>query len=287
MIFRLLLVLAGALALAGCGGPARDWPEPSPALWEVTGPDGAQGWLFGTIHSLPEGARWRTPAVDEALARSSLLVVEVAELGRGGDEAGAIFRRLATTPGLPPLTQRVPPAERPALAAFLDRAGMEDEDFSDTESWGAALLLANRVRRSDSGNGVDRALIAEASRVEGLESFEEQYAAFDRLPAAEQADLLAGLAVDAEGDFEDLRVIAWLTGDMAALERDSSGGILADPELREALQLSRNRVWAQRMGALIEGGERPFMAVGAAHMWGEEGLPALLAARGYMVRRAQ
>ena len=97
MIFRLLLALAGALALTGCGGPAREWPEPSPALWEVTGPDGAQGWLFGTIHSLPEGARWRTPAVDEALARSSLLVVEVAELGRGGDEAGAIFRRLATT----------------------------------------------------------------------------------------------------------------------------------------------------------------------------------------------
>ena len=286
MIFRLLLVLAGALALAGCGGPARDWPNPSPALWEVTGPEGAQGWLFGTIHSLPEGARWRTPAVDEAFASSSLLVVEVAELGRS-DEAGAIFRRLATTPGLPPLTQRVPPAERPALAAFLDRAGMDEDAFSETESWGAALILANSVRRSDSGNGADRALIAEASRVEGLESFEEQYAAFDRLPAAEQADLLAGLAADAEGDFEDRRVTAWLTGDMAALERDSSAGILADPELREALQLSRTRAWAARVGDLLERGERPFVAVGAGHMWGDEGLPALLAARGYAVRRVQ
>ena len=286
MISRLLLALAGALALAGCGGPARDWPDPSPALWEVTGPEGAQGWLFGTIHSLPEGARWRTPAVDEAFASSSLLVVEVAELGRS-DEAGAIFRRLATTPGLPPLTQRVPPAERPALAAFLDRAGMDEDAFSETESWGAALILANSVRRSDSGNGADRALIAEASRVEGLESFEEQYAAFDRLPAAEQADLLAGLAADAEGDFEDRRVTAWLTGDMAALERDSSGGILADPELREALQLSRTRAWAARVGDLLERGERPFVAVGAGHMWGDEGLPALLAARGYAVRRVQ
>ena len=275
-----------ALALAGCGGPARDWPDPSPALWEVTGPEGAQGWLFGTIHSLPEGARWRTPAVDEAFASSSLLVVEVAELGRS-DEAGAIFRRLATTPGLPPLTQRVPPAERPALAAFLDRAGMDEDAFSETESWGAALILANSVRRSDSGNGADRALIAEAARVEGLESFEEQYAAFDRLPAAEQADLLAGLAADAEGDFEDRRVTAWLTGDMAALERDSSGGILADPELREALQLSRTRAWAARVGDLLERGERPFVAVGAGHMWGDEGLPALLAARGYAVRRVQ
>ena len=286
MISRLLLALAGALALAGCGGPARDWPDPSPALWEVTGPEGAQGWLFGTIHSLPEGARWRTPAVDEAFASSSLLVVEVAELGRS-DEAGAIFRRLATTPGLPPLTQRVPPAERPALAAFLDRAGMDEDAFSETESWGAALILANSVRRSDSGNGADRALIAEAARVEGLESFEEQYAAFDRLPAAEQADLLAGLAADAEGDFEDRRVTAWLTGDMAALERDSSGGILADPELREALQLSRTRAWAARVGDLLERGERPFVAVGAGHMWGDEGLPALLAARGYAVRRVQ
>lgn len=285
-MLRLLLALAGALALAGCGEPARDWPEPSPALWEVTGPDDARGWLFGTIHSLPEGARWRTPAVDEAFANSSLLVVEVAELGRS-DEAGAIFQRLATTPGLPPLTERVPPAERPALAALLDRAGMDDGDFSDTESWGAALLLANRVRRSDSGNGVDRALIAEASRVEGLESFEEQYAAFDRLPPAEQAELLMGVAADAKGDFEDGRVIAWLTGDMAALERDSSGGILADPELREALQLSRSRAWTARVGELISRGERPFVAVGAAHMWGEEGLPALLAARGYTVRRVQ
>ena len=286
MISRLLLALAGALALAGCGGPARDWPNPSSALWEVTGPEGAQGWLFGTIHSLPESARWRTPAVDEAFASSSLLVVEVAELGRS-DEAGAIFRRLATTPGLPPLTQRVPPAERPALAAFLDRAGMDEDAFSETESWGAALILANSVRRSDSGNGADRALIAEAARVEGLESFEEQYAAFDRLPAAEQADLLAGLAADAEGDFEDRRVTAWLTGDMAALERDSSAGILADPELREALQLSRTRAWAARVGDLLERGERPFVAVGAGHMWGDEGLPALLAARGYAVRRVQ
>ena len=224
--------------------------------------------------------------MDEAFASSSLLVVEVAELGRS-DEAGAIFRRLSTTPGLPPLTQRVPPAERPALAAFLDRAGMDEDAFSETESWGAALILANSVRRSDSGNGADRALIAEAARVEGLESFEEQYAAFDRLPAAEQADLLAGLAADAEGDFEDRRVTAWLTGDMAALERDSSGGILADPELREALQLSRTRTWAARVGELLERGERPFVAVGAGHMWGDEGLPALLAARGYAVRRVQ
>jgi len=143
------------------------------------------------------------------------------------------------------------------------------------------------VRRNDTGSGVDRALIAEAARVEGLESFEEQYAVFDRLPPARQARLLTALAAEADSHAEDQRVIAWLTGDIAALEREASVGILADPELREALQLSRNRAWAGRVAALLDGGERPFVAVGAAHMWGEEGLPALLAARGYTVRRVQ
>ena len=81
MIAR-LLALAGALALAGCGAPEREWPAPSPALWEVTGADGARGWLFGTIHALPDGVEWRTPALDEALTQAATLVVD--ELRRQG-----------------------------------------------------------------------------------------------------------------------------------------------------------------------------------------------------------
>ncbi len=280
------LALALALALAGCGAPARDWPDPSPALWEVTGPGGAHGWLFGTIHSLPEGADWRTPSVDRALARASMLVVEIADLD---DTAAAreAFDRLATTPGLPPLSRRVPAARRPALAAFLKRAGLADDAFPHTETWGAAMILANRTRGRDPDTGVDRALIAEAKRVEGLETFEQQYGAFDALPAAEQADLLLALAGEADRTLDDRQVSEWLTGDLAGLERDSASGVLADPELREALQVARNRRWAERIGYLLASREQPFVAVGAAHMFGEENLPVLLRARGYTVRRVQ
>lgn len=283
---RRLASLALTLALAGCGAPARHWPDPSPALWEVTGPGGAHGWLFGTIHSLPEGAEWRTPPVDRALAGSSVLVVEIADLGDAG-AAREAFDRLATTPGLPPLSQRVPAADRPALAAFLKRAGLADDAFPHTETWGAAMILANRARGRDPASGVDRALIAEARRVEGLETFEQQYGAFDALPAAEQADLLLALAREAEGTADDRQVSAWLTGDLAALEREASGGVLGDPELREALQVARNRRWAERIGQLLAARERPFVAVGEAHMFGEANLPELLTARGYTVRRLQ
>jgi uncharacterized protein YbaP (TraB family) len=283
---RAFAALALALALAGCGEPARDWPPPSPALWEVTGPGGAHGWLFGTIHSLPEGVKWRTPVVDRALGRSSVLVLEIANLD-DTDAAKQAFDRLATTPGLPPLSQRVPAEDRPALAAFLDRAGMADGDFPHTETWAAAIVLANRARGRDPSTGVDRELMANARRVEGLETFEQQYGVFDALPPSEQADLLLALAAEANGNADTRQVEEWLTGDLAGLERDSASGVLADPELREALQVARNRRWAERIAQFLASHEQPFVAVGEAHMFGEENLPALLKAHGFAVRRVQ
>jgi uncharacterized protein YbaP (TraB family) len=280
------LAFALTLALAGCGEPAREWPHPSPALWEVSGPGEARGWLFGTIHSLPEGAEWRTAAVDRALAGSSVLVLEIANLD-DKEAAKVAFERLATTPGLPPLSQRVPAEDRPALAAFLDRAGMADGDFPHTETWAAAIVLANRARGRDPATGVDRELMAKARQVEGLETFEEQYGAFDALPPPEQADLLLALAAEAGGQADARQVEDWLTGDLASLARDSANGVLADPELREALQAARNRRWAERIAELLARHEQPFVAVGEAHMFGEENLPQLLKARGYTVRRVQ
>ena len=213
-------------------------------------------------------------------------MVEVADLG---DAAAAkeAFGRLATTPGLPPLSQRVPAAARPALAAFLGRAGLADDAFPHTEIWAAGIVLANAARGRDPGSGVDRALIAGAKRVEGLETFEQQYGVFDALPPTEQADLLLALAGEADEAFDGKQVSQWLTGDLAGLERNSATGVLADPELREALQAARNRRWAERIGQLLASRERPFVAVGEAHMFGDENLPELLKARGYTVRRVQ
>ena len=284
-MMRALLALAALLWLASCE-QEREWPEPSPALWEVSGPNGEHGWLFGTIHALPDGAEWRTPEVDAAVAAADLLVVEVAELG-DSERATESFEERARTGGLPPLSQRVAAEDRPALAALMERAGRDDADFADTESWAAGLLLASAVREGDPANGVDRALLAEGKPVASLESFAAQYVRFDRLSEGDQADLLAGIAHETESARSDARVEAWLTGDTEALERDALGGLLAYPRLREALLDARNREWVERIDALLREGRKPLVAVGAAHMLGDGGLPALLAARGYAVRRIQ
>jgi uncharacterized protein YbaP (TraB family) len=281
------LLLAGALlALAACGGQGGKWPPPSPALWEVSGPGGQRAWLFGTVHSLPPNMRWRTGKIDDALAQASVLVVEIADLA-DAPAARSAFYRLSTTPGQPPLTERVPKANRPAVAALLKQAGLADGDFPATETWGAAMILAARVDSGDPANGVDRALIAGGKRVVGLESFDGQYAVFDRLAPEDQTALLVATARDAAAHGEARQTVEWLTGDMAALERDSASGLLADPELRRALQVDRNLAWDKRIEQMLADGEKPFVAVGAAHMFGARGLPALLAAHGYAVRRVE
>jgi uncharacterized protein YbaP (TraB family) len=285
---RRIWALLPALLLFACT------PEPQPAhpaLWQVDGPRGEQGWLFGTIHSLKRPAIWRSAKLDAALAASDRLAVEVGNLA---DEAALrkTFAEMSQTPGLPPLSARVEPALRPNLTRMLRKVGATEADFANVETWAAALSLARASEGpQESANGIDRGVMAAArgKKVVELEGAVAQFGVFDRLPEKEQRDLLALMLRDADAiDNEGEDVAAsWRKGDMARIEAETHEGLLADPELREALFTARNRAWSDRIAAMLAGGERPFVAVGAAHMAGPEGLPALLAAKGYRVTRVQ
>ncbi|QZH74854.1 MAG: TraB/GumN family protein [Erythrobacter sp.] len=287
-MIRVLVTILGALWLASCGAPAdsaRDWPEPSPALWEVTAPGGQKGWLFGTIHSLPDDVEWRSPLLNDALAQSNILLVEATADDLAS--ASSVFDQLSRSNDLPSLLIRFDPDERAVVSALLDRAGMSESDFAHYETWGAALLLASAIRTGDSANGTDRSLMAEHDNVFALEGARTQLGIFNALPEEEQEDLLLAVARETAAGRDEASVDAWLSGDqeaMAALAQDS---LLADPELRAALLDARNLAWIEPIARAIEAGEQPLVAVGASHMLGDRGLPALLAARGYAVRRIQ
>lgn len=278
-------VLLLALLLCACS-PS---PDPaSPALWRVDGPGGQRAWLFGTIHALERPVLWRSASVDAALVEADRIVVEVADQ----KAIPAAFTRRANAPGLPPLSARVDPALRPALATLLDEADASESQFATTETWAVALSLARAGGgRLDPKHGVDRAVVAAASGkpVVELEGADGQLAVFDDLPEREQRDLLATVLRDA-GSLQTESgslAAAWRKGDMATIERETHRGLLADPELREALFTQRNRRWADRIAAMLASGQRPFVAVGGAHMAGADGLPAMLEARGLRVARVQ
>ena len=286
-MIRRLPALAAALALAACSAePARDWPEPSPALWELSGRHGEKAWLFGTIHALPDGAEWRTPAFEQAFAASDLVMVEIGDLGNSSAAAKA-FDTFAETQGLPALSVRLAPADRPALVKLMKRAGMDDADFWDLETWAAALILASAVNESDPGNGVDRDLLDDGKPVEALETFAGQFTRFDRLSEAQQRAFLVTVVRSAAKPDEEARALAWLQGDLAALETMVEGELAGQPVLRQTLLTDRNAYFVARVVQAMEAGRKPLVAVGAGHMLGDKGLPAQLAERGYMVRRVQ
>ncbi|MBV1918791.1 MAG: TraB/GumN family protein [Sphingomonadaceae bacterium] len=287
---RLAVSIGLALLIAACG-PRPDPAEP--ALWQVTGRDGGKAWLFGTIHSLERPAQWRGAAIDRALDEADLLMVEISEID---DPAAhqAEFARLATSPGHGTLSRRVEPEVRPALLDLLARNGLKDSQFAHTETWAAALTIAQaETQELSSEYGIDRAVMKVAMAigmpVEELEGLTGQLSIFDQLPETEQRDLLGAILSEAgapDGQSADLAA-AWRKGDMKLIERETERGMLADPELRAALFIERNNRWLGLIVSAMKQGKRPLIAVGAAHMAGADGLPALLSNSGFAVRRIQ
>jgi len=285
---RVFLAFLLILGLAGCARPE----EVRPGFWLVEGPKGEKAWLLGTIHALPRPVDWRSAKIDAALNEANLLVLEVADINDDSKTARA-FADLSKSPGLPPLSQRVPDDLRTELSDELQQGGLEAGSLDPYETWAAALMLQNAISsdsENDTGNGIDRA-VAKAWKgpVTEFEGAAAQLAIFDRLPEAQQRALLSAVLTEGPGRKEQLRTLqmAWARGDMDLIARTTDEDFGKQPALREALLLARNQAWTAKVEALLAQGSRPFIAVGAAHLAGNDGLPAMLAARGWKVTRLQ
>ena len=289
-----ILLIGWFLILSGCTAEssdkaANDGPPPSPLLYEISSDDGAvEGWLLGTIHALPDGTEWRTEQIDSVIAEADYAFVEVADLD-DRENLSSVFAELATTPNLGPLSNRVSPSLRSTLAEIVERSDISERDFLSTESWAAAIMLAQVDADGRSENGVDRAIIRDFDDrgVRGFETGRGQLSIFDELAPQDQIDLLEGVVRawdEGRADRGKLRR-AWLAGDLDTLEEATNSGILADPELREALLVGRNQSWFAQLTYALRREERPLVAVGAAHLVGPDGLPAMLETQGFNVRR--
>ncbi|PTR12649.1 hypothetical protein C8K11_102102 [Novosphingobium sp. GV055] len=293
MRWKPFLVAALALLAAACHKAA---PPPLPAkvaLWEIADTSGTRGWIFGTVHALPAGVQWRRPAIDRALANADRLVLEIAQ-PLDGNVAGVALARLAYTPGLPPPSARVAMKYRDALAKVYKDLNLTDAQFQNEESWAVALQIAaigGQKEGMDPASGVEpqlRKLIG-TKPVAGLETLDGQFGIFDALPDRAQQTLLEQIAVEAADSRDDDAdmVRLWLRGDDLGIARESQKGFLSDPTLHQALLTARNAAWASQIDAMLKDGAAPFIAVGAAHVAGSDGLPALLQAKGWLVRRVE
>jgi uncharacterized protein len=283
-------LLAAALAVSAMFASAGAGAEP--ALWEVSGRDNTV-YLFGSVHLLPEGGFTIGGALAEALDDAERVCLELDPDAETDMEKTSLTLARAIDPEGRSLFDLLgDDADRvrdSAAAADIDLA-----PFAAFEPWFAGLtvsLMALQMHGFDVEHGVEQIIQAEAKKEGkggcGLETLDGQLGMLDSLPAELQKEMLLQSleeAGDVEAVIEPL-LEAWRDGDESGLEDRLDDDFEDYPDLAEALLFERNRNWADQVSEMLEGEDDVLLVVGAMHLVGPRGLPALLEDRGFRVER--
>ena len=184
------------------------------------------------------------------------------------------------------------------LFAQAERAAAEIDIPLDllvqSEPWLAAMTVELMMLYRIGFNptlGVEMTLsqraIGDGKPIEGLETVDEQLAFLDGLPLDAQREML--LQTLAQGaalseSIDDL-VYAWRHGDTATLESGLLDSMGEQDELLAALVTDRNRRWADTIATWLDDDRDYLVVVGALHLVGDDGVPALLDREGFGIQQ--
>jgi uncharacterized protein YbaP (TraB family) len=283
---RALLAL---LVIAAPSAAAAD-----PAAWRMTGPNGAEVTLLGSMHVL-RPSDYPLPASDDGLIdRAELIVMEI---DLDDVDTAAQQRVILTTAMLPQGTVLANVVDERVYRLVEENAaelGIDLKLLERFEPWFLAVTLLDQGLRQwgfQAERGVEQYVVARAQRTDkeivGLETLEFQIGIFDSLsPQSQQAMLEQTLAEidEAETALREL-VEAWRDGELESLSAELLDDFDQFPGLHEALVAKRNRSWVPPLERMLADGRRHLVVVGALHLVGPDSVIELLRARGYDVER--
>ena len=276
------------LLLAACG--SQPAVEARPAMWLVEDDD-THIYMLGTMHALPAGTDWDGGKVAKAVAAADELMLELSpeQLAK----AGPVFQELAPREKPLAMDARLPAK---ALAAYRKLEAGSDFGGDALDDWAVLVLMGQRVAEDaelSPSDGVEARLTAAFRKagkpISGLESAESQLMLFETLDPGAQRAMLVRATENAGDAVRDVRAMAadWSRGDTDALAKIINEDIDSVPAARKAILTDRNRRWSAWIQTRMERPGTVLMAVGAGHLVGADGVPAMLKAQGYKVARVQ
>jgi uncharacterized protein YbaP (TraB family) len=272
-------------------------PHGRGVLWEIAFEAKPVAHLFGTMHSADPDILALPAPVAQAFKAAPSLSVEIIL-----DETA--MQRIGMAMRLPRgqrLQDFVPPDVFSRAAAAAEPLGWQPIHLSRLKPWAVAMLISlppEDMQRKGAAKGrlpLDLWLMetarARGKRVYALETLAEQVNVFDAMPTQDQVAHLRAVAIPVAEKNRLLAAMkdAYLRGDIEQIFRMARADERPqDRALREKVDKrlldDRNRRMVERMlPRFDEGGA--FIAVGAAHLPGENGVLALLERRGYSVTR--
>lgn len=278
------------LLLAACG-TAKSGPQARPAMWLVADDD-THIYILGTMHALPRGTDWAGGKVAAAIGSADELVMELSPAQLAA--AAAEFQKLAPRKAPLAIEARLRGKALAGYRILEDSGSAFGGDKLD--DWAVMVLMGQRVAQDaqlSSAEGVEAGLTeafeAAGKPITGLETARAQLMLFEMLDAPTQRALLTRAAEGADDAVAEVAALtaAWRRGDVAALEVMINEDIDTVPAARRAIITDRNRRWTAWVQKRLARPGTLLLAVGAGHLVGADGVPAMLAADGVKVTRVQ
>ena len=265
-----------------------------PAIWVATDFDSTL-YLFGTVHLLPDDLVWQREDMRQAFADSGTIFFEV-DTGPESQVQGTV---LTTSLGLRSdglrLSDRLDNYQLNLMEAAANNGDLTIAALDGMQPWLAAEYLTFAAAQNaglSAALSADEALKSRAARegknVVYLESLETQIRASAELPEYIQIRILTetlerfnALGLDATNIAEQ-----WAVGGTDYLTDQLIRPMKSrEPEVFNNLLRDRNRAWANKIARFMEDSGTGFVAVGTAHLLGEQSLLSELREQGYSVQR--
>ena len=260
-----------------------------PALWTVHGSKGTV-YLFGSVHLLPPQVDWHTKEIDAAIARSDILVFEIALDADAQQRMQAYIQAHGMLPAGQHLHDMISPEARKELDVEVKKLPVSPEAVDRMRPWLAALtieIMGITKEHYSAASGVDQQLQANANGkpIVGLETVEQQLSLLaPENPKIELQAFEAGLKTSTESNDQVGPLLdAWMHGRVDRIASLTTKELAKFPDARKLLFDDRNKAWAGKIMRYLDRPKVYFITVGAGHLAGPGGVPTLLRAKGFRV----
>jgi hypothetical protein len=274
-------------------------------LWKIEKDGGPASYLFGTMHVTDPRVTALPPAAQTAYDASGTVVIETTDVLDQSKMAAIMVERpeLMMFTDDTTLASLIPPGEVDGVNKALEARGIPPYSVAKMKPWIISAMIAlpacELQRKAGGAPVLDIKLGHEAAAagktLEGLETAVDQLEAMASLPMQFHIQGLVDTLKlgDRVDDVIETMIVLYTRGDTGmfwplfnAVLPDGGGGEASGyAAFEETMITARNRTMAEHAVPILDAGNA-FIAVGALHLPGPEGLVALLRKAGYTVSRA-